>query len=1027
MARLKILSDDDYNKLYKIPSLTDDERKFVFDLDEKDKIYLNNLKNVSAKINYILTLGYFRISQYFFSFTFRKSKEDVHYILSKYFPTHKFPTKDTSQHQYYANRRIILEQYNMETYSKPIDKKIRIYLSKIIKQHAVPKYLFDSVLDYCNKNKIIRPIYSTLQKLIADACSNERTRISNKLYKLMDNSTRIQLNELLKKNDFFYNFTLIKKDQKDFSTTEIKSSIEKTELLRSIYKNSQDIIKGLELSPQNILYYAKLAERYTVYQLRTLTKTNLARIYLICYVHIRFLKINDHLIASFIQRINGYKTAADKYQKEEIYNAQIIDNENRNIAAKILSLNIDKKIDDKDIRSKSFEIIPKDNFQHFVQKIRKPHLTPDYYRWQYYTKHEHAIKRNIRLIFRTLDFESTSSELIEAISFLKSHFNSNKSFSSYQFKDIPLEFIPATMKRYVITRIKPKNSSRKEKTVLAGAYEFMLYSCIENLISKGIVTIKESLYYKSLEDELIPLFEWNIRKDKILGDVATQLVTTNIKSLLQNLEPLLTTRYQEVNKKIKSGSNTKINIKYHKNGDILRWNIPYKKLDDNVNNPYYDSMDIASISNIFRFTNHHTNFLNRFSHILPSYVKSTVEGPSLFACIVAKATGNDIYRMKDISDIGESLLSSTYSNFVREQTLISASDEIINKLSALPIFKEYTLAEYGIHASVDGQKLETRYNTIQARYSSKYYGLGKGVSAYTLFANCLPLRTKIIGSNEHESHYLLDALRSNSSDVEITAISGDMHSINRVNFILLYMFGYKFMPRFTKLDKKVRTNLVSFDDPSNYNGCLIQPAKKINKALIQKEEDNILRVLSTLALKENTQSNIVRKLSSNKSNDTMKALMELNKIIMSLYLLDYVDDEEMRQCVHRSLNRGESYHQLRAAIARIGGRKLIGKTDIELAINNECARLMAICIIFYNAFLLSKIYEYCKTHNLINECNKIVRLSPVAWQHINFVGRYEFTKNEELLNIDNKIEHLIKNLDQVVLIIDTKKSNKLKR
>ena len=159
----------------------------------------------------------------------------------------------------------------------------------------------------------------------------------------------------------------------------------------------------------------------------------------------------------------------------------------------------------------------------------------------------------------------------------------------------------------------------------------------------------------------------------------------------------------------------------------------------------------------------------------------------------------------------------------------------------------------------------------------------------------------------------------------------------------------------------------------------------------------------------------------------MKALMELNKIIMSLYLLDYVDDEEMRQCVHRSLNRGESYHQLRAAIARIGGRKLIGKTDIELAINNECARLMAICIIFYNAFLLSKIYEYCKTHNLINECNKIVRLSPVAWQHINFVGRYEFTKNEELLNIDNKIEHLIKNLDQVVLIIDTKKSNKLKR
>ena len=44
----------------------------------------------------------------------------------------------------------------------------------------------------------------------------------------------------------------------------------------------------------------------------------------------------------------------------------------------------------------------------------------------------------------------------------------------------------------------------------------------------------------------------------------------------------------------------------------------------------------------------------------------------------------------------------------------------------------------------------------KARYSSKYYGLGKGISAYTYNANWLPLCTKIIGANEHESGYLLD-------------------------------------------------------------------------------------------------------------------------------------------------------------------------------------------------------------------------------------------------------------------------------
>lgn len=80
---------------------------------------------------------------------------------------------------------------------------------------------------------------------------------------------------------------------------------------------------------------------------------------------------------------------------------------------------------------------------------------------------------------------------------------------------------------------------------------------------------------------------------------------------------------------------------------------------------------------------------------------------------------------------------------------------------------------------------------------------------------------------------------------------------------------------------------------------------------------------------------------------SMRALIELDKRIMSLYMLDYIDDEGMHKTVPRSLIHGESYHQLRWAIAKISSRKLAGKTEIELA------RLLANCMIFYNASLLS--------------------------------------------------------------------------
>jgi TnpA family transposase len=612
----------------------------------------------------------------------------------------------------------------------------------------------------------------------------------------------------------------------------------------------------------------------------------------------------------------------------------------------------------------------------------------------------------MRLVFKVLDFQSELPTLNKAIAFLKHYFKGNKSFNDYKFQEIPIEFIPKHLRRYVITKVKFNN--KKIKTIDPDRYEFMLYSCIEKNLTKGIVTVKDSISYKSLDDELISKEDWSNNKDTIIKQLETELISNDIVKIISNFEGILNTRYQEVNQDIASGKNNKIKIKYNKNNEVIKWRLPYNKLDDSVNNMFFESVNLANISQVIKFTNCNTGFMKKFTHILPVYSKNKPTLSSITACIVAKGTGNDIYKMKDISDVKEQDMIFAYNNFIRYQTISTASTEIINKIAALPIFTEYTLSDYGIHAGVDGQKLETKYNIIKARYSSKYYGLGQGISAYTLCANHLPLCTKIIGANEHESYYLLDILKSNNSNVAISTVYGDMHSINRVNFILLHMFGYRFMPRFKKLNEKANKNLVSFDDPQSnkYKSYLIKPSKKVNKELIIKEKDNILRIFATLALKKNTQANIIKKLSSYKSNDTLKALIELDKIVMSLYILDYISDEDMRRTVQRSLNRVESYNQLRSAIAKVSGRKLIGKTEIELIINNECARFIALCIIFYNASILSGIYEYYKNKGNIDKCRKITRVSPVAWQHINLIGKYEFNVNVELI-LSKTIEELV--------------------
>jgi len=411
VARLKILSNDDINKLFELPSLEDQDRPFVFELDEEDKEYINSFDNIPKKINYLLQVGFFRITNYFYNFTFQGIRKDTWYVIKTYFPEEKFPKKQVSKRHHYDNRDAILKKYGVSIYSSKHKAKATGYAKELIKQHAVPKYVFDSLLEYFHQHKIIRPSYSTLQELVSQVLNNEKNRLSNKMYTLMDKPFMKLLANFLEKEELFYKLTAVKKDQKDFTTSEINASIKNHQFLSTIYQRSIEIIKELGISEQNIMHYAELALYHEVYGLRAMRQKNISRLYLMCYAHYRYLKISDQVTASFTHKINYYTGEAESHQAQAIYNARDEDKDQRNTAAAILSIVNNKKVANKDIRTKSYEIVPQEKFQQFIQKIKKPNFTPEFYRWQYYSNAAPTIKLNTRLAFKTLDFQSNNKAL----------------------------------------------------------------------------------------------------------------------------------------------------------------------------------------------------------------------------------------------------------------------------------------------------------------------------------------------------------------------------------------------------------------------------------------------------------------------------------------------------------------------------------------------------------------------------------------------------------------------------------------
>jgi TnpA family transposase len=231
-----------------------------------------------------------------------------------------------------------------------------------------------------------------------------------------------------------------------------------------------------------------------------------------------------------------------------------------------------------------------------------------------------------------------------------------------------------------------------------------------------------------------------------------------------------------------------------------------------------------------------------------------------------------------------------------------------------------------------------------------------------------------------------------------TAITGDMHSINKANFAILYWFGLRFEPRFTNLDDQLQ-ELYCIDDPALYEKCLIQPIGQIDRQLITSEKTNIDQIVATLGLKEITQGSLIRKLCTySQENPTRRAIFEFDKLIRTIYTLRYLRDPQLERNVHRSQNRLESYHQLRSTIAQVGGKKeLTGRTDIEIEISNQCARLIANVIIFYNSAILSHLLTKWEASGNAKALARLTQISPAAWRHILLNGHYTFQS-------DNKID-----------------------
>lgn len=248
------------------------------------------------------------------------------------------------------------------------------------------------------------------------------------------------------------------------------------------------------------------------------------------------------------------------------------------------------------------------------------------------------------------------------------------------------------------------------------------------------------------------------------------------------------------------------------------------------------------------------------------------------------------------------------------ENIRAANDKVLQLMENLDLPKLWQEGER-LHTASDGQKFEVRGESLHASRSFKYFGQGQGVSAYTFIDERHRLwHSLVISASDRESAYVIDGLMHNDV-VKSDLHSTDTHGYTEAIFGLTYLLGFAFGPRIKTLAKQ---SLYHFrgHDRDERKGWKIDPDKYVNEPLIIENWDQLLRLVATIKLKENTASDIFRRLNSySRQHALYQTAKAFGQIIKSLFILRYIADVSLRQSIERQLNKVELANRFTRAIA----------------------------------------------------------------------------------------------------------------
>ena len=630
---------------------------------------------------------------------------------------------------------------------------------------------------------------------------------------------------------------------------------------------------------------------------------------------------------------------------------------------------LDDTVTDDNLRQAIYQYIPRSNLQMAVKEAHSLRRPNGYF--DFLDNHYSYVRQFAPQFLDTLSFESHEEDntLLKAIEVFRA-LNTTKRRTLPD--DVPVDFVPDNWQRFVAPEGQPKRR----------AYELCTLSTLRDKLRSGDIYLPNSRRYTDPETFLIPRSEWlTLRTDVCQQLDLDPTGTARLSERAQELKDLL----PRVDRVLDRSDGIRIEdgeliVPMDEGADVPEG---VQALDDQIRRRIPD----VDLTDLVLEVDQWTGFSQYLTHAGGGQPRTDDLLLHQHAAMVGQGTNMGLLEMAYSAGLVYDRLAWASTWYLREETLKAAVAALVNFQYRQPLAQHWG---GGTLSSSDGQRFPVQGKVRNARALPRYFGYGEGLTFYTWSSDQFSqYGTKVISSTVRDATYVLDEILNNETDLTILEHTTDTAGYTDLVFCLFDLLGMQFSPRLRDIGDRQLYKLTT--DATIYPRLDTRLMGRIDLPRLLEKWDDLARVAGSLKRGYVTASLLISRLQAYpRQGQLTKLLQEYGRLVKTIFVLRYLEDEALRRRVHAQLNKGEKLHDLRKFLFFAREGVVSQKYEDGQANQAGCLNLLTNAVIVWNTVYMQAALDAIRREGYPVQEEDLAHLWPIRFAHIHRYGKYEF-------------------------------------